>query len=119
MSTAEITQEIVQELLHYDKVMGELTWKPRARKWFDSDQDWRRWNNRYAGVRAFTYINGNRRWGCIVGQNCLAHRVAWLHSNGHWPGKIRFINGESIDIRLGNMIDTKPPITPLRKRLAA
>jgi len=118
-TSVEITQQVVQELLHYNAQTGVLTWKPRARKWFESDSDWKRWNNRYAGVTAFTYVNGNRRWGCVVGRNYLAHRVAWLHACGHWPGQIRFINQDARDIRLGNMIDIKPRQTEERERLAA
>lgn len=109
MSTAVvITHELVRELLVYDRRNGVLTWKPRARKWFETDSDWKRWNNRYAGIPAFTYVNGHRRWGCIVGQNCLAHRVAWLHAYGQWPGQIRFLDGDATNIKLGNMIDIKP-----------
>jgi hypothetical protein len=120
VSTSEkVTQQLVHELLHFNKQTGELTWKPRARKWFSSDSDWKRWNNRYAGIPAFTYINGNRRWGCIVGRNCLAHRIAWLHAYGQWPGQIKFINGDARDIRLGNMIDIRPKPSEEREALAA
>ena len=120
VSETRITQKLVNELLHYDGRAGTLAWKPRARKWFDSDSDWRRWNNRYAGVPAFTYVNGNRRWGCIVGQNYLAHRVAWLHAYGQWPGQVRFLNRNARDIRLDNMIDIRPKLLGReRERLAA
>jgi HNH endonuclease len=119
MST-EITKEIVRELLHYNRETGDLAWKPRARKWFESDRDCKRWNNRHAGASAFTYINGNRRWGCIVGQNHLAHRIAWLHAYGQWPGHVRFLNQDARDIRLHNMVDRKPRTVEVkRERLAA
>ena len=101
----EITQKLVRELLDYDPRYGVLTWKPRARKWFTSDADWNRWNNRYSGSYAFRYVHGGRRWGCILGQNCLAHRIAWLHVYGHLPRQVRFRNGDATDIRLNNMID--------------
>ena len=100
-----ITKQLVRELLHYDAVNGVLTWKPRARKWFATDSAWKRWNSRYAGGPAFRYVHGNRRWGCILNQNCLAHRVAWMHAHGKWPNQIQFRNGDATDIRLNNLID--------------
>lgn len=103
--TTAITKELIRELLHYDARYGVLTWKPRARKRFAKDADWKRWNNRYAGTVAFTYINGGRRWGCLMGKNYLAHRVAWMHAKGEWPDQVRFINGDATDIRLGNLMD--------------
>ncbi len=111
-----ISKELVRELLHYDARYGVLTWKPRARTRFVSEHDWKRWNGRYSGTPAFTYTNAGRRWGCILKQNCLAHRVAWMHAYGHWPKQIRFRNGDGTDIRLNNMIDTGNRMT---ERLAA
>lgn len=101
----KITPKLVRELVDYNARKGTMTWKPRARHWFNSDADWRRWNNRYAGKAAFTYQHSGRRWGCILNSNQLAHRVAWLYVHGAWPRTIKFRNGDMTDLRLSNMID--------------
>ena len=115
----KITPQVVRELIHYDARTGSMAWKPRSRKWFGSDTDWKRWNNRYAGQPAFTYVHGGKRWGCIFNQNHLAHRVAWLYVHGAWPHAVTFKNGDATDLRLSNMIDRGAPHSITRVRMAA
>ena len=50
----ELTQEIMRELLDYDKETGVFVWKVRERHWFNSEQGFKGWNNRFAGTVAGT-----------------------------------------------------------------
>ena len=105
MSKAQITQDLVRELLNYDAHRGVLTWRPRGRKWFKNSGAQQRWNARHADKPAFTFVHRGMRWGCILNHNQLAHRVAWLYVHGCWPRTVRLANGDATDIRLCNMID--------------
>lgn len=98
-----ITQAIVKQLLDYNKSTGELLWRERDSSWFASSREWKRWNTRYAGKPAFTYVNKGFRWGCILGQNYLAHRIAWLWVTGKITPAIRFKNDDPTDLRFDNL----------------
>lgn len=121
MEKEKVTQGIVRELIHYDPRSGTMTWKPRSRKWFTDSNTWKRWNNRYAGQPAFTYCALGKRWGCMLGENYLAHRIAWMHAYGRWPARTHFVNGDATDLRLSNLRDVgyHPPQPRERIRLAA
>lgn len=113
----ELTHKLVRELLDYNTETGALTWRPRERRWFSTDTGWKRWNNRYAGQPAFSYTFSGRRWGCLLNVNYLAHRIAWFHATGKWPGVITFKNGDATDLRLDNMVDKSTSMRP-RVRLS-
>lgn len=113
----ELTQAFVQELVDYNPKTGILIWRLRNRPWFNSDASWRRWNNRYAGNLAFTYIAKGYRWGCVFGKNYLAHRVVWLYVHGRWPRSIVFSDGDGANLKLDNLIE-RIPARPPRVRFA-
>lgn len=99
-----ILQEIVRELLYYNPDTGKLTWKKRDRKWFKSDRDYNRWNNRYAGKEAFTALNNFGYFlGAILNQKTYAHRIIWLYQTRKWPDKIDHINHDRKDNRWVNL----------------
>jgi hypothetical protein len=86
MKKKELTQEIVRELLDYDKDTGKLTWKRRKRKWFKSDRSCNSWNAKHAGKEALTVIDKlGYRSGTILSGYYLAHRVIFLWMEGRWP----------------------------------
>jgi hypothetical protein len=118
----KITKELVRELVKYEPRTGKLTWRRRARKWFTSDAYWRRWNNRYAMKPAFTYTDGEYRWGSLFNTNMLAHRVVWMYVHGSYPKSIGFKNGDATDLRLANLYDgatrdkaAKATVTPIKR----
>lgn len=105
MERNALTAEIVRELLDYDPVTGDFTWKWRSRKWFDSDANYRRWNTRWAGKPAFS-ANGGHGYleGRILTVKYKAHRVAWLYVHGHWPSPCTdHINHDKQDNRISNL----------------
>lgn len=114
----KITQDLVRELLDYDPTAGTLTWRPRGKHRFKSEEAWNRWTKRYANQPAFEYVSGGYRWGSILNRNMLAHRIVWMWVHGRWPKKIKFVDSDATNLKLANMHDaiTNPPKKPVRKR---
>lgn len=100
-----INQDIVKALIDYNPRTGAMTWRERDSSWFPTSREWKRWNTRYAGRPAFTYVNKGFRWGCILGQNYLAHRIAWLWVTGRITPAIRFKNSDTSDLRFSNLAE--------------
>jgi hypothetical protein len=100
-----ITQDVVKELIDYNKRTGVLRWRPRALYWFSSKREWKRWNTRYAGQEAFTYEHRGFRWGCLLGQNYLAHRIVWLWVTGTEARAVKFKSPNRTDLRFSNLVE--------------
>lgn len=90
----------LHNMLDCDFDAGKLYWKRRS----DCGP---RWNGRYAGKEAFTYLDV---WGYYTGRihrvPYRAHRVIWAMKHGAWPiGEIDHINGLRHDNRIVNLRD--------------
>lgn len=83
----ELTQQIAQELLDYDPETGELRWRHRARSWFKSLSDQKRWNSKNAGKKALAYQDPETKYlsGRIFRKAYQAHRVIWIREYGEIP----------------------------------
>jgi hypothetical protein len=105
-----LTQDIVRELLDYDPLTGDLTWKVRDVKWCvllgsPSPAFCAYWNSEFAGTRAFTAITNGYKVGRMFDVLYKAHRIIWLWVYGVWPDKIDHINHARGDNRIANLRD--------------
>ena len=97
--------EQLRKLLSYNPNTGGLFWRERPSSCFPNERAAKSWNTRYANKEAFTARNN---YGYAVGNvnyvSCLASRVAWAITHGHWPSNdIDHINGDRSDNRLRNL----------------
>ena len=83
----DISVEEVRALLDFDPVTGVLTWKPRPTR-VDHMRADGRWNARYANKPVHLRASKTYRAIRINGILYKAHRIAWLHYYGQWPGAI-------------------------------
>lgn len=104
---SKITFEILHEFLTYDPFTGNMYWKFRDRKWFESDRIWKSWNSKHAGKEAFTAIikDSGYNQGTILGEKVLKHRVIWFMMFGYWPIEVDHQNGERTNNKLLNLRD--------------
>lgn len=99
-----IDVQSLRELMLYEPQSGLLTWRERPRKFFKSDQEWRRWNTRYARTRAFNRNQQGYRDGMILRRTYREHHVVWALHHGDWPaGLVDHINGIRDDNRIENL----------------
>src|SRR5690554_2460269 len=108
--TMKIDADTVRELLDYDPETGELTWKPRARRWFKSDRAHKIWNTRYAGTTAGTYVtrpDGYKQHRIkVLGRLYCAGPLVWLYKTGGWPqGQIDHIDRNACNQAWNNLRD--------------
>lgn len=85
----QITPEIVKEFFHYDPAVGVLRWRPRDRKWFTSDRQYKNWNTRYANNEAgYTHKKPDGalyKKVSIFKREYAVHRVIFMWMEGRWP----------------------------------
>lgn len=99
-----LTQEILKELVSYDKDSGILIWRHRGRHLFGSDRCMKAWNTRLAG----NIIRNLDKYGylrvSLYGKTWMAHRLIWFHVHGELPSdEIDHINGIRDDNRISNL----------------
>lgn len=85
----------LRDLLEYSPETGELRWKPRGKRDFDTQ---------FAGKPALIcpdkdgYLKGTVKFRYVK-----AHRVAWAIYHGEWPEIVDHINGNITDNRISNL----------------
>lgn len=96
-----LTPEAVRAALDYDPETGRLTWRVRE---MPKRRGSATWNVRYAGKEAFTFVTRKGyRYGTVLNQRLMAHRVIWFMVHGRWPNQVDHINGDRQDNRLCNL----------------
>lgn len=85
-----LSQEQLKSVLHYCPETGIFTWLKSARSG---------WVGKSAGSVM------NRGYACIQlsGKSYLAHRLAWLYTQGFFPEFIDHINSDRLDNRIANL----------------
>lgn len=88
---ADITPELIRQLLRYEPETGKLFWLERCSAHFMptrrcGSKKTKSWNTRFAGKEAMTANNGN---GYLIGEifniKLYTHRVIWALVTGEWP----------------------------------
>lgn len=90
----KLTQERLKQLLDYDPVTGDFTWKVE------------RGGTNIGDIAGHTCYKNTKQYTLIGIDRSLyrAHRLVWLHVHGRFPKQeIDHINGNGTDNSLGNL----------------
>ncbi len=98
-----LTQELLNDILEYDKDTGKLTYKPRARKYFKNDNAYKTFAKLYEGKEAGSVTLDSYRELTILGFTVKAHRLIMKMVTGEWPICVDHINGRKSDNRWCNI----------------
>lgn len=114
-----LTQDILCELLSYEKTTGKLTWKPRDKKWFKSVREFKRWNKRFSNKEALTSCNSNGyKSGHVLGTPVKAHRIIWCMVYGGYPEEIDHIDGDPANNSLTNLRSVSHAENTMNRKLS-
>lgn len=104
---AELTFNVLWEILNYDLGTGKLFWRERPRKYFKSEGSWKAWNKQYPGKEALNTDDTYKyKQGRIFGKLHLAHKIIWMMCFEKWPdGEIDHIDKDRSNNRLTNLRD--------------
>lgn len=109
----ELTREILNELLEYDRESGNLIWKHRDIKWFKGEMWHKTWNTRFANKIA-GHIWQSKTLShykkihikMVDGRVHMAHRIIWCMVYGDFPKDgydIDHIDGNATNNSLKNL----------------
>jgi len=92
-----LTQERLKQLFDYNPATGEFFWKAPTKR-------------HHPGGRAGGIDNSYGYWKITVdGRKYKAHRLAWLHTYGHFPKEeLDHINRDRADNRIANLREASP-----------
>ena len=114
---ADITPEILRQLIRINDTGDGLVWLKRPRNFCSSEQLWKSWNSRYAGRPALTAISGGYKGGQILTIGFKAHRVMWALFYGCWPTwELDHIDGDPFNNRISNLRDVIHTVNQQNRR---
>ena len=102
----KLKPEMVRELVRYEPDTGKFFYRKRPERYFKNATDAFMWNHKNEDKE---FLVPNPRYGeyvsaTLLGEEVLAHRLAWFLTHGEWPDKtIDHINGVKYDNRICNL----------------
>ena len=87
----DLTVDLLNELLEYDKETGDLLWKVRKAK-----------RVKVGDIAGYIESTGYKRF-TINAKSYLVHRIVFLMHKGYLPKTIDHINGDRLDNRIENL----------------
>lgn len=102
---ADITPELLRQLIALDELTGKMTWKPRDAGFFPSAAAAAAWNRQWAGRPVgLSKSGGDYLKIGVLQHNFMAHRVVFAIHNNRWPdGDIDHINRDKRDNSVANL----------------
>lgn len=105
------SSRFLRRVLGYNASTGVLTWLPRARWMFTSDQQFKRWHTMWCNKEAGSVLsvpNSALKYRVVhlpfFGKKA-AHRIIWAMDTGEWPNVIDHDDGDGLNNRLENLND--------------
>lgn len=95
-------QNILHEFLNYDPSTGELRWKKRDRKWFNSDREYKYFNNRFSGEIAGSKNRVLIRWN---GDRLNISRVIYKWMTNTEPQNVTFNDLDVKNLKWSNLTE--------------
>lgn len=102
-------KHLLDLLLEYDPLTGNLTWKPRNNPAFD---------NKHVGKEALVSVAQGYKRGLLNKQMFAAHRVIFKMMTGRDPSGIDHINGDTMDNRWINLREADQSVNQKNQKLA-
>lgn len=97
------SKDFLDECFAYDPLTGIMRWKKRPRIHFDSNQAYKMWNTRYAGMVCDTR-RGNYLGVSINGVSYYIHRLIWMiMTNDQPPRSIDHKDGDKYNNQWDNI----------------
>lgn len=107
-----MSQDLLKELVDYDRATGVMTWKWRGPKWFTpsehktADHICAIWNSKYAGKEAGSFNESTRTYRTkLLRITYEISRLAYLYETGLGPEQVGHRNGNSLDNRFINLCE--------------
>ena len=103
-----VTQEYLKEILNYNQLTGEFTWRKRAPRNPNHSGSIEFWNKRFEGKiagREYNTRTRGRKYRTITinGKPNSAHRLAWIYVTGVKPIQIDHIDGDGVNNIFSNL----------------